>query len=154
MNLTIALFIDALTQEDDKEDFIIKFRDIDYFKKLWSSYDFESKGWINSNQLCFLVTELPKSLLCHSPLIEENLQGNFEYIYNRKNEENKLLHQLCTNVVKSQNNLIETVVCNGEGYLIHYGQNKFIKETRALELLRAYKIDVYSGGKNILQRSE
>lgn len=91
MNLTIGLFIDALNQDKDGDDFIVKFKDVDRFKQLWAEYDTKLRGYVSAQQLAFLVTELPDSLVRHSVETTDYSTKEFEELYQQKLDENELL---------------------------------------------------------------
>ena len=88
LDLSIGVFINALSDSKKYEKSIFGRKQIENFLNIWSDYDPDSTGWIDTKQLLFLFYELPSPLGYGCHRAKSHSQYEHEKIYSKLYQEN------------------------------------------------------------------
>jgi len=147
LDLSIGVFINALSDSRKMADSVFKKQEINNFLKIWGDYDPDSTGWINVDQLLFLMFELPIPFGQGKIAPEYYTQYNFDKYYKKLVKENLLIlkAQYFNNKRNEGGNEIKWVKFYQDYYLLNESKGLIIKETRAPLILKEHNIPIYKG---------
>lgn len=148
LDLSIGVFINALSDANKFEKAIVNRRYINNFLKLWADYDPNSKGWIHVDQLLLLIYELPIPFGHGKVSPEYQNEYNYDRIYEKRVREN--LYVIKAQYLNDKKNSLEKdeikrILLHGEIYLVNESKGLLIKETRSVLIVSNHCIPIYEG---------
>ena len=146
LDLSIGVFISALSDVRKLNYSIFNKGHISEFKDLWAQYDPNATGWITTYQYLFLNYEM--SYPCGLGKIKEEHESSYpiDQIYTKLFKENEYVY--LQSVQTEDNNLhpneIKMIEKEGDVYWINSTKSLAIKDTRTASMVSGFQVPVYS----------